>query len=927
MAENESTLKKKLSPLIEGQSPDFVRGEHDLFVKFVKDYYRFLESGELVLSGTINNIIQETDSTNYIIDSEGDRIVTEDSTITFTAGETITGSTSKATATVLVSDVDSGNKRLFISAQQKFITGETITGSTSSSSGTIVSYRGNPVQNIQQLLEYADADNTIYDFLENMRNSFLQALPYELATGVDKRKLIRNIRDLYSAKGTSESHKTLMRLLFDEESEVVYPNEFLLKPSNGNWEKKRIMRVVVSGSNFSPEEFIGQKITGESSGATAFVESELTFVEGTDSVTEFDLDENQITGTFTSGETISAVSNTTDLTIKATVKSIVTSASVSTTGSLYTDGQTVNVITGSTGGNSLATVVVDGIGQGSVDGIVIDDAGTGFAVGDVINFNNTGTNGSGVEAKVTVVGGGIAPESGTVSAGGISATDHIVLEDYTGVTDQDRGNKIVVETGTFANLSVASEAGEITDIQITKSGSGYESLPLISSVTTSGGTGAKLKPFSNTIGTVQGLKVTNNGLNYASAPTLLFYRNAILKDITGTFAAGDSLTSHTGTVVSFDSDRQLLVVSLTVAGTWTDGTSITTSGASATIGHAAFGTGTTDVGIISTKDGDFLDEKGKVSESVMRIQDGDYYQDYSYEIKLGQSLLEYKNALYKTTHPTGWKVFGKVTVATLVSAQIKQPAGTEVSGFDGDDTFTPELASTFETIFSSVFGRRLGTSTDGSSLSSSPMAATDGLLTAGKRDVTLSSEYQVEISSEPDGRSSGYGKEVIANIALSAFTEAPVIRHLELEEDTGPGDILWKDIGDKIILENGTSVGLNAYGRQVMAESDTTNDYQKYPLHAIGGIVINQVSIPSEFLLETSQGDDLDNILLEDDTGGVLQFEVGIKSKIPTVAFTTEFKGTKIPANIPDNQFSQELFSSNQFTFDSSSLTFDDSTG
>ena len=67
--------------------------------------------------------------------------------------------------------------------------------------------------------------------------------------------------------------------------------------------------------------------------------------------------------------------------------------------------------------------------------------------------------------------------------------------------------------------------------------------------------------------------------------------------------------------------------------------------------------------------------------------------------------------------------------------------------------------------------------------------------------------------------------------------------------------------------------------------------------------------------------------LLEDNTGGVLQFEVGIKSKIPTVAFTTEFKGAKIPTNIPDNQFSSELFSSNQFTLDSSSLTFDDGTG
>jgi len=44
----------------------------------------------------------------------------------FTSGETIVGGTSKATATVLVSDISDGTKRLFISAQQKFKTGETI---------------------------------------------------------------------------------------------------------------------------------------------------------------------------------------------------------------------------------------------------------------------------------------------------------------------------------------------------------------------------------------------------------------------------------------------------------------------------------------------------------------------------------------------------------------------------------------------------------------------------------------------------------------------------------------------------------------------------------------------------------------------------------------------------------------------------------
>ena len=35
-------------------------GDHPKFVKFLKDYYRFLESGQLVLSGTINYVLQET---------------------------------------------------------------------------------------------------------------------------------------------------------------------------------------------------------------------------------------------------------------------------------------------------------------------------------------------------------------------------------------------------------------------------------------------------------------------------------------------------------------------------------------------------------------------------------------------------------------------------------------------------------------------------------------------------------------------------------------------------------------------------------------------------------------------------------------------------------------------------------------------------
>ena len=78
----------------------------------------------------VNSYVRyETTTVAYVLDEQdGDRILTED-TAQFTNGETITGNTSGATATMPIED--SRNKRLYISSQQKFITGETFTGATS----------------------------------------------------------------------------------------------------------------------------------------------------------------------------------------------------------------------------------------------------------------------------------------------------------------------------------------------------------------------------------------------------------------------------------------------------------------------------------------------------------------------------------------------------------------------------------------------------------------------------------------------------------------------------------------------------------------------------------------------------------------------------------------------------------------------------
>ena len=208
-----SKLLTKISPLVDGQLPDYARDEHPIFSKFLQYYYEYLEAAELTVTSQVDNVLLEVESTTYVLDQDGNQIVYEDSDGKFSVGETITGQTSKATATILIDDLRNG--RMFISAQQQFITGETIIGATSSAEGTITKYRGNPVQNIQQLLDYADTDGTIHDFLDQLSVSFMNAIPKNLASGIDRRNLIKNIRELYRTKGTSESFKLFIRILLN----------------------------------------------------------------------------------------------------------------------------------------------------------------------------------------------------------------------------------------------------------------------------------------------------------------------------------------------------------------------------------------------------------------------------------------------------------------------------------------------------------------------------------------------------------------------------------------------------------------------------------------------------------------------------------------------------------------------------------------
>ena len=732
-------FKDKISNLINSQVPDFVLEDHPLFLDFVKAYYQLMESAEITLTniGDPDHLVLEgttaakilLNGTNVSKDDGEDNILLEDTSYgDFQNGETITGATSGATTTVLIEDVDGGG-RLFVAHQNKFIEGELITGSSSGAQATIGKYRANPVQNIQQLLNYADVDKSISGFLTKFRNSFLTSVPESLHNDIDKRKLIKNIKSLYQAKGTRRASEIFFKLLFNEDAEIRYPKDEMLRVSDGKWDTKKIIRCLAVGTS-EPTNLIGQTITQANdptsatvNEATAIVEDVFKFLIGGVEVTEIVVGDNSVSGTFIAGQTITGPDNTDDdVLVSLTVSSIIDQKTITNDGALYNEDDTVEI----TAGGSGASVKIGTIGPGTIQEVLVDTGGSGYAVGDTVNFGSGNAT-----AKVSVVNGGVTLESGT-------GTGQLILEDETGKNDQYFGNKVVQEAG--------SGNEDITDIRMIEFGNGYTSLPSVT-VTSSGGSGAKLLAYGSEIGRALTMKVIESGYNYQAspAPTIKLPTYILYNGLSGGLTEGETITGGTSSVtaeiVSVDTTLQI-VKAKNHSGSFVEGETISASnGATFTALRLQQGTGTLSTGTVVTTDGTFINEDGWVSENSMKVQDSLLYQDYSYIIKVGRSINEWRDSYVKTLHSSGFYFQGEIAIATRLNAQIKRITGLN-SGVEGI------LKTMLTRIYSKLIGRRLGTETDGTSLRANAKAAvaadfdTDTITQFSKttRDVTLKTQ-------------------------------------------------------------------------------------------------------------------------------------------------------------------------------------------
>ena len=86
------------------------------------------------------------------------------------------------------------------------------------------------------------------------------------------------------------------------------------------------------------------------------------------------------------------------------------------------------------------------------------------------------------------------------------------------------------------------------------------------------------------------------------------------------------------------------------------------------------------IGPTSTSIGAYQSDRSKLSAVSQKIQDGIYYQDYSYVVKSTVSINDWRDFVKKFTHPAGFNLFGEVLIESFADGTQPDTIDTPQSG-------------------------------------------------------------------------------------------------------------------------------------------------------------------------------------------------------------------------------------------------------
>jgi hypothetical protein len=562
---------------------------------------------------------------------------------------------------------------------------------------------GYPVERQKNIRSYYDIDNTIDLFAEKLYDTYLRLFPKEL--NVDKALLLKHAKDFYLSRGSEKSIKFLINILFNEEElSFYYPKDDILRASDGKWYVQKSLRVedvfiggVANTEIVGLEKFINTQVRGNTSGATAVVERVDRFYESGAQIDELVI--SNIRGTFDNGEQVFTTfidGTVTKPAVANVFGGILNTVTIINGGTNYNVGDPVIVESSSGSG---ANLQVARVSSGNIASITVLEGGSGYRAGDYMLISGGG--GSGANGSLLAVDADSVVHPNTYNI----YFSQISLEANTNVSNSIYANLVPSITDPANNwiansLSyfVYSNTGPAKSIVISAAGSGYTSAPSI---------GVVANNRISELGILGRMKINNGGLGYQIGDTITItnvyggYGTGAAANVKNVAANGmitqvqwvnvpGHITGGEGysldhlpiaTVVSANGTNANIAVTelLGTGGTFLTSNSTLgiieriivlnrgsgyTSVPTLNLTQSGDGTAQAVVSIIEgvyTYPGRFLNDDGMLS-SYNFLQDRDYYQNFSYVLKIKASIEEYRQALKDLVHPAGMKMFGQYIV-------------------------------------------------------------------------------------------------------------------------------------------------------------------------------------------------------------------------------------------------------------------------
>lgn len=197
---------------------------------------------------------------------------------------------------------------------------------------------GMPSYAINNSLVQRDINSAVDEWLDMLYREV--GYGYVLNKDANKANILRNLSEIYSAKGSLQSVKVLFRVIFGEEVKITLPKEDILKPSSGNWlSEYSIMATLDEGR---AEDIVGKFVevqTDFPNSPTQFFEVEVKRVERRDNNLYEVFVSRYFSGFFYFGSTIRY--NDVEMTHIPTMSQVV---NIEDGGAGFTVGEIINVV-------------------------------------------------------------------------------------------------------------------------------------------------------------------------------------------------------------------------------------------------------------------------------------------------------------------------------------------------------------------------------------------------------------------------------------------------------------------------------------------------------------------------------------------------------------------------------------------------------